>query len=74
MKQIPPYLTTAQVAKACQTPIRNMRRMLDRAGILERLGTRWIVGQGRLRERLPEVYERVFAHIELQTPEDYGRR
>jgi hypothetical protein len=38
--------------------------MLQKAGILERIGPRfWYVGRGRLRERLPEVYDDVVAGL-----------
>jgi hypothetical protein len=41
------------------------RSLLKRAGILEKIGGHWLVGESQLRERLPEVYERVYAHIVL---------
>jgi hypothetical protein len=56
---LPPYLTTAEVAKACEMKTRRVRGMLMRAGILERLGRLWVVGDSRLRARLPEIYGRV---------------
>lgn len=61
MNTIPPYLTTADVAKACGMQTHKARRMLKRAGIAERLGDAWVVSESRLRERLPDVYDRVFA-------------
>jgi len=45
---------------ACEMTTRDARRMLSRAGILERLGGHWSVAESRLRERLPDVYERVY--------------
>jgi hypothetical protein len=39
--------------------------MLKRAGILERIGERWCVGESQLRERLPEIYDRLYASIAL---------
>lgn len=60
MSDVPPYITPGQVGKACRMTRLKARRMLVRAGIAEKLGGAWVVGATRLRERLPEVYERVF--------------
>jgi hypothetical protein len=49
---------------------RKTRSLLRRAGILEKIGGQWLVGESQLRERLPEVYERVYAHIILGTQSD----
>jgi hypothetical protein len=65
LNQIPPYLTPRQIGEACGMKARTMRSLLRRAGILERIGGRWVVGESQLRERLPEVYERVYAHLVL---------
>jgi hypothetical protein len=67
---MPPYIRISLVAKACEVPLQTARRMLVRAGITERLGHLLVVGDGRLRERLPEVYERVFSYIALQSEEN----
>lgn len=41
---------------------RSAKSLLRGAGILERHANgRWYVGEARLRERLPDVYDRVFA-------------
>jgi hypothetical protein len=69
MSEMPPHLTPAVVGKACRMRTEKARRMLRRAGILERLGGAWVVGDSRLRERLPDVYERVFAYIVLEQAE-----
>lgn len=58
---IPAYLTPGQIARACGDTTRNVRRKLARAGILEADGShRLHVSESRLRERLPDMYERVF--------------
>jgi hypothetical protein len=60
---VPPYIGTGDVARACDMSWKAAKGMLDRAGILERLGERWVVGQSRLMERLPDVYGRVYEHF-----------
>lgn len=44
---------------------RKAKGLLRAAGILEQIGERWYVGESRLRERLPDVYDRVYASIVL---------
>lgn len=63
--EIPPYLTPRHVANACRMSRKRAQSMLKRAGILQKLGERWCVGESLLRERLPEVYDRVYTHILL---------
>jgi hypothetical protein len=53
---------------------RKAKGLLRAAGILEQLGDRWYVGEARLRERLPDVYDRVYAYIVLTTVDDSARR
>ena len=65
MSQIPPYLSPGVVGKACAMSRFRARSLLSGAGILEKIGGRWMVGESRLRERLPEVYDRVYAHFIL---------
>lgn len=65
MKQIPPYLTPRQIGEACGMKGRTMRSLLRRADVLEKIGGHWMVGESQLRERLPEVYDRVYAHLVL---------
>lgn len=61
---LPPLLTPAQVGRACRMSRRKAKNLLRAAGILELIGGRWYVGEARLRERLPDVYDRVFeAHL-----------
>lgn len=62
---MPPYLTPAQVGRACRMSRRKAKAFLRNAGILERIGDRWYVGDSRLRERLPDVYDRVYTYIVL---------
>lgn len=62
---IPPYLTMREVSVACRMPTRKVKRRLRAAGIAERHGgpnSGWVVGESRLRERLPEMYDRVWEH------------
>lgn len=61
--QLPALLTPAQISKACGMSRRAAKTMLRGAGILERIGERWYVGETRLRERLPDVYDRVYEAI-----------
>lgn len=63
--RVPPYLTPGQIAKVTGQTARGVKKMLQRIGIAEQHGTQWVVGESRLRERLPEVYDRVFAAYEL---------
>jgi len=70
MSDVPAYLTPALVARANRMRTEAMRDKLSRAGILERDGEhRWHVASSRLRERLPDVFERVFAYIVLEQAE-----
>jgi hypothetical protein len=71
---VPPDITAAEVAAACEMRTERARRMLSRAGILERLGGRWVVTPSRLAERLPEVYERVCRHFDARTQRDAAPR
>ncbi len=65
MSEVPPLLTPSQVGKACRMSRRKAKGLLRAAGILEQIGERWYVGESRLRERLPDVYDRVYASIVL---------
>lgn len=72
MSIMPPYIRISVVAKACERPLQAQRRQLARAGILERDGHLFVVGDSRLRERLPEVYERVFAYFAARQTDSDG--
>lgn len=52
---------------------RSAKSLLRGAGVLERHSNgRWFVGESRLRDRLPDVYDRVYEHFVLlatQAPE-----
>lgn len=61
---MPPYIGTALVAKACGYTTKGARGFLRRAGVLDRIGSRWLVSEAKLRDRLPDVYERVFSYVE----------
>ncbi len=66
--QVPALLTPAQIGKACGMSRRAAKTLLRGAGILERIGERWFVGETRLRERLPEVYDRVYEAFVVGRP------
>jgi hypothetical protein len=61
---LPPLLTPAQVGRACRMSRRKAKNLLRAVGILELIGERWFVAESRLRDRLPDVYDRVYeAHL-----------
>lgn len=63
MKQVPPYLSTREIAVACGAETRDMYLLLRKAGLLERIGGGHpLVDETRLRETLPTVYARVYLH------------
>jgi hypothetical protein len=61
---VPAYIRASQVARACECSRRAAIFLLRGAGILERNGGRWKVGESRLGEALPDVYDRVFLSFE----------
>jgi hypothetical protein len=63
VSELPPLISPALVGKACRMSRRKAKGLLRAAGILEQLGERWYVGETRLLERLPDVYDRVLAYI-----------
>jgi hypothetical protein len=65
VSEVPPYLKPSAVGKACRMSRRQAKAFLKRAGILELIGGHWEVSTSRLREALPGVYDRVYAHIAL---------
>lgn len=67
---VPPYIDAAKVAEACGLTTERARRMLQRAGVAEKMGGRWVVSRSHLRNRLPDVYEDVFAHFGGANVED----
>jgi hypothetical protein len=70
MNPVPAYLEVSEIADANALPTRKMRRRLRNAGILEPNGPhRYHVAASRLRERLPEYYDRVFSRIALRLNE-----
>jgi len=70
VNRLPPYIRAGIVGEACGMTTRQAKAMLQRAGIGELMGGCWVVGESRLRERLPEVYDRVFEHVCLHTETD----
>lgn len=67
---VPPYITAAEVGRACGKSTVWAKRLLQRVGIAEKIGGEWNVGDSRLRHRLPEVYERVFEYFTATAAED----
>lgn len=65
MNQVPPLISPAQVGKACRMSRRRAKSLLRRVGILELIGERWFVPESKLRERLPDVYDRVYEHFAI---------
>jgi len=57
---IPAYPLAATVAKANEQSRKSMITKLGAVGILERHGGRWCVSQSRLRERLPDIFDRLY--------------
>jgi hypothetical protein len=64
--ELPIPLEAAHVARACRMTTDRAKRLLQRAGIAELLGGRWTVGESRLRERLPDVFDRVYSFYVLR--------
>lgn len=64
-KQVPPYLKPSLIGKACGLTRKEAKSLLRRAGLLERIGTHDYVADSKLRDSLPEVYDRVYAHVVL---------
>jgi hypothetical protein len=60
-REVPPYVAASEVAIACKISRKRATNLLKSCGILEKIGKRWYVGEARLRERLPDVYTKVFA-------------
>ena len=61
--KVPPYLSPGQVGRACGLSRKSALTELRGAGLLERRGNRWRVSETRLRERLPDYYDRVYRHF-----------
>jgi hypothetical protein len=59
-------ISPAEVGRAIGKSRRSAKALLRAAGVLEQLDNgRWYVGETRLRERLPDVYDRVYAAFAL---------
>lgn len=63
--ELPPFLTPSQVGRACNMSRRAAKNLLRGAGILELIGSRLYVSESGLRERLPDVYDRVYEALVL---------
>ena len=64
--ELPIPIEAAHIAKACKMTTDRAKRLLQRAQIGELLGGRWTVGESKLRERLPDVFDRVYAYYVLR--------
>lgn len=60
---MPPMITTGDVARACGVTWKQARGWLRRAGVLEKQGARYIAHESSVRERLPDIYQRVYAYF-----------
>lgn len=72
VSHVPALIDMADLAAACPVDFpdaRAARRAMQRAGIAEKLGRNWKVGDGRLRELLPDVYDRVYVWFERRAKE-----
>lgn len=72
-RPMPPYVTPAQVAKACGWTRRVAFRKLQKLGLAHHDGERWQVTTDQLRELAGPIYARVYAHICLQAGGDRRR-
>lgn len=65
MSVVPSQIRLRHYADACKITVRVARTRLQRVGILDLIGRRQaVVGDSRLRERLPDDYERVYLWYE----------
>lgn len=62
--EVPPLITAFQVSKACKVSKKVASGWLKRAGILERHGERFVVQERHLREKLDDVYQRVWKYFD----------
>jgi hypothetical protein len=66
-RQVPPYLSPGQIGRACDLSRKSALTELAGAGLVERNNRRRIrISSSRLRERLPDVYDRVYAWFVLR--------
>ncbi len=77
---VPAYIEPAEIAKALRArgdekaTTEGVRGRLARCGILEKHGRWYYVGRSKLRERLPEWFEDVFAWFVLDGQRDGATR
>jgi hypothetical protein len=65
-RRVPPLIPIPVIAKATGYSYEYARGLLERSSVLQRDGRRfWKARRGLLRERLPDIYEDVFAYYEL---------
>jgi hypothetical protein len=63
---VPEYLSAGQIARATRSNRWKVQRKLKAMKLAEWHGTRWQVASAVIRERLPPVYDRVYAYFERQ--------
>jgi hypothetical protein len=63
---VPPYLSPGKIARACGVTRMVAMRELRGASLLEKRDGRWRVSESRLRERLPDYHDRVYAFFVLE--------
>jgi hypothetical protein len=63
---VPPYLSPGQIGLACGVSRKVALAELRRASLLELRGGRWRISESRLRERLPDYHDRVYAFFVLE--------
>lgn len=76
MNHVPAYIDMADIAKACPLDYSSTvaaKRDMQREGIAVKRGGRWKVSDAMLRERLPDVYDRVYSWFEQTIRNDPSR-
>jgi hypothetical protein len=63
--KVPPWLSTGEIARACGLDRRKVVRELRSVHLLDRPGRYYRVSSSRLRERLPDHYDRVYSWFAL---------
>jgi flagellar capping protein FliD len=68
---VPPTLSPGEIARACGVTRDKALTELKSAGLIEWRGGRMRISESKLRERLPDHYDRVYRFFVL---EEQGRR
>ena len=64
--KVPPWLSTGEIARACELNRQKVVRELRSVHLLDKPGRFYRVSASRLRERLPDHYDRVYAFFVLE--------